>query len=135
MKSPVVARQTVYSDVDISLTPHPNTKDVLKKVDLQAIKQSVRNILLTNKGEKPFDPYFGGGLRSFLFENFNSISVKMLEINIINVLQNYEPRVEVTDVIITDNVERNALSVSVTYRVKSPEGETDTIDILVERLR
>lgn len=135
MKSPIVARQFVYSDIDLTAKPHPNTNDVLKKIDLQAIKQSVRNILLTNKGEKPFDPNFGGGLRSFLFENFNSVSVTLLETNIRIALENYEPRVRVTEVDISDLVDKNAIRVSVSYTVKSPEGETDIAEVIVERLR
>ena len=129
------ARKAVYSDIDLLLAPHPNTGDVTKKLDANAVKQSVKNILMTNKGEKFFDPNFGGGLRSMLFENFSTVTASLLRTQIRYALENYEPRITVDSIDVTDDIEGNALRVSVGYTIKSPEGETDVVDILVERLR
>lgn len=135
MQSPIRAREAVYSDIDLSFDAHPNTGDVAKKIDIQAVKQSVRNILLTNKGEKPFDPNFGGGLRSFLFENFNVISVAALKTKIRIAIENYEPRVNITSIEVFDQPDNNAIRVIVDFTIKSPEGTSDSVELVVERLR
>ena len=63
----ISSRTKDYSDVDLSFVPKPNG-DIFKKTDAAAVKQSVKNIILTNHFEKPFLPFFGGNVRSLLFE-------------------------------------------------------------------
>ena len=71
--SNIRARTKPYSDFDFAFQKHPITGDVPIKRDVEAVKQSVRNILLTRRGEKFFDPDFGGSLTEFLFENFDPV--------------------------------------------------------------
>ena len=110
--SAIRARQNVYSDLDFRFIANPNTQDLALKYDVESVKQSVINILLTNAGERPFNPKFGGGLNGYLFDNFDGITAAAMENTIVNTLRNWEPRVRVDKVDITDLSHRNALRVS-----------------------
>lgn len=131
----IQSRQNVYSDLDFRLRINPNTGDIIVKRDAEAVKQSVINILLTNRGERPFKPDFGGDLRSYLFENFDAVTRTAIQSRIVNSLRNYEPRVEVLRVDVEDLSYRNALKITVEIRIKSPEELTTTVEFTVERLR
>ena len=133
--SGIRARTKPYSDFDFAFKKHPVTKDVPIKRDVEAIKQSVRNILLTRRGEKFFDPDFGGSLTEFLFENFDPIVKAEMEVRITNTLKNYEPRVKVLNVEVEDLSHRNALSLTLEVQIKSPENVTTKIEFIIERLR
>ena len=99
-----------FKDVDLNFSPRPGTMfddgvrrgDIYKKEQLRAIDQSITNILLTNKFEKPFDPDFGSDLRRLLFELNTTVSEHDVSQTVIRALSNYEPRVEVIDVKIFD---------------------------------
>ena len=67
-KAKVVTSPDVYSDLNLLFTAHPITKDVTRLLDADAVKRSVKNIVLTNYYERPFKPAFGGGIRNLLFE-------------------------------------------------------------------
>ena len=133
--SPIRSRERVYSDLDLGFTINPNTGDVARKFDTNAIKQAVRMIIQTRKGEKPFEPNFGCNLHNMLFENFDSVVRLAMISTIENALENYEPRIELINVDVRDYSDRNAVKIDVEYRIKSPEGETDSVAITVERLR
>ena len=133
--SNIRARTKPYSDFDFPFKKHPVTKDVPVKRDVEAVKQSVRNILLTRRGEKFFDPDFGGSLTEFLFELFDPIVEAEMEERIINTLRNYEPRVKVLSVDVTDLSHRNALNLKLEVQILSPENITTDIEFIIERLR
>ena len=133
--SAIRARQNVYSDLDFRFIANPNTQDLALKYDIESVKQSVINILLTNAGERPFNPKFGGGLNGYLFDNFDGITAAAMENTIVNTLRNWEPRVRVDKVDITDLSHRNALRVSLEITILSPEERTDIVEFVVERLR
>tara|TARA_B110000503_G_scaffold23075_2_gene35916 strand:- start:7579 stop:7992 length:414 start_codon:yes stop_codon:yes gene_type:complete len=133
--SAIRARQNVYSDLDFRFIANPNTRDLALKYDVESVKQSVINILLTSAGERPFNPKFGGGLNGYLFDNFDGITAAAMENTIVNTLRNWEPRVRVDKVDITDLSHRNALRVSLEITILSPEERTDIVEFVVERLR
>ena len=99
-----------YRDVDLSFASKRGTVfedgvrrgDVFKKVDIRSIEQSVENILLTNKGEKPFQPRFGSDLRRLLFELNTMVTEPDVRRTVERALEFYEPRIEVLDVEIAD---------------------------------
>lgn len=134
-KNTIRARQNVYSDLDFRFTINPNTGDIALKHDAEAVKQSVQNILLTGRGERPFNPTFGGNLRAYLFENFDAVTEAAIKNVIINSLRNHEPRVKVDNVIVSNLDYRNALRVSIDITILSPEQTTDIVEFVVERLR
>jgi len=133
--SNIRARTKPYFDFDFPFKKHPVTKDVPIKRDVEAVKQSVRNILLTRRGEKFFDPDFGGSLTEFLFENFDPIVEAEMNQRIVNTLRNYEPRVKVLNIEIEDLSERNALHLRLEVQILSPENLTTDIEFIIERLR
>ena len=133
--SNIRARTKPYSDFDFPFKKHPVTKDVPIKRDVEAVKQSVRSILLTRRGEKFFDPDFGGSLTEFLFENFDPIVEAEMNQRIVNTLRNYEPRVKVLNIEIEDLSERNALHLRLEVQILSPENLTTDIEFIIERLR
>jgi len=134
-KNTIRARQSVYSDLDFRFTINPNTGDIALKRDAEAVKQSVQNILLTGRGERPFNPTFGGNLRAYLFENFDAVTEAAIKNVIINSLRNHEPRVKVDNVIVSNLDYRNALRISIDITILSPEQTTDIVEFVVERLR
>lgn len=134
-QSVIRARQAVYSDLDFRFILNPNTGDFAMKKDAEAVKQSIMNILLTSRGERPFQPEFGGNLKAYLFENFDAVTQAAMENVIVNSLRNYEPRVRVDNVVIDDLSYRNALNISIDFTILSPEERQDVVQFVVERLR
>lgn len=135
IKESIRSRQNAYTDLDFRFIINPNTGDFALKKDVAAVKQSVMNILLTGRGERPFQPEFGGNLRAYLFENFDNVTAAAMRNAIINSLRNYEPRVRVNNVTIGDMSYRNALNVTIEFTILSPEEATSVVEFVVERLR
>jgi phage baseplate assembly protein W len=114
---------------------NPITGDVGVKKDIEAIKQSVLNILSTNRGERPFMPDFGGNIRAYLFENVDPVTVSLIEEEIRSTLTNYEPRVRVLAVDVEDLSDRNAINIRLEIEILSPTNTVTTVEFVVERLR
>jgi len=129
------ASDRVYSDFDLTFRANPVTGDVSIKKDVEAVKQSVLNILLTNRGEKPFEPAFGSGIRAYLFENFDDVTAALIEEDIIFSLSNYEPRITIDNISVTGTADLNAVDITLEFTIKSPSAETATLQFTVERLR
>lgn len=129
------ARSNQYADIDLLFSKHPTTKDVGIKYDVNAVKQSIRNILLSQAGEKPFLPDFGANLYDFLFDQFDDVAFAEIQLRIENTLLNYEPRVKILDLRIEDLSYRNALLIELEIEIASPEQTTTVVDFVVERLR
>ena len=87
-----------YKDIDLTFQ-NRTTGDIFKKNDAAAVKQSVKNLLLTNKYEKPFEPYYGGNLNNFLFELTTEFDETQIEENVRSAILNYEPRANVMQVV------------------------------------
>lgn len=126
-------RKKVYKDIDIRLAIRP-TGDVYKKTDAEAVKQAVKNLVMTNRFEKPFLPNFGGNVRSMLFELADDETEDDIEQQIIATISRYEPRAEVLSVDAIVQEELNSLSVKITFRVISTN-EVITIEQFIQRLR
>jgi len=127
------ATKESYTDIDIMFTAHPVSKDVTTKKDADAVKRSVRNILLTNNYERPFKPNFGANLRGQLFE-LQGIGAKRRIIgDIKEALYALEPRVRNVQVAIGEN-NRNNVDVMVKYDIINGLGR-DSVDFTVNRVR
>ena len=130
----ITTRNRKYSDLDLTFAAR-TTGDVFKKTDAAAVKQSVKTILQTNFGERPFQPNFGADLRSRLFENFtDEENVFLIEDAITDALALYEPRAELVSVNLTDNSARNYLGVRVEFRIVNTE-ELVVLDAAISRIR
>ena len=126
--------KVIFSDIPISFTAHPITGNVKKSINRDAVKNSVRNIILTNHGERFFKPKFGGNVTSKLFENASKFTEFNTARSIRIALANYEPRAEVIKVKVTANPDTNNLTVSLKFRVTN-DPEPITLDVLLERIR
>ena len=132
--SVIGARSVDYSDIDLTFTAKP-AGDIFKKTAIAAVKQSVKNLLLTNRHEKPFDASFGGNLNDFLFELETSDDAELIADNIIEAIDLHEPRASVLSVDVNLNLlDNNLIKVSVIFEVLSV-GETVTLDLNLTRLR
>ena len=132
-KTILTSRAKSSKDIDLSFAKK-GSGDVFKKEDAAAVKQAVKNLLLTNFSEKPFLPRFGGNLNSLLFALNTDIDDEDLEEQIINAIEIYEPRARVTNVNSNLNDDDHQIQVTVTFRVINTN-ETVTTNIDLTRLR
>lgn len=107
--------QTKFTDIDFGFNINPATNDVAKKTDDEAIKQSLVNLVLTKKYERPFQSDLFSQMYDLLFEHFTYATKSAIERVIFNVVNNYEPRVNLTSVVVNDNPEHNSLDVTLYY--------------------
>ena len=128
----------IYKDISLFFTRNPVTGDVSQVTDVQDIKRSVRNLVLTNRFDKPFHPEIASHVRDLLFEPFTPITATLVRNRIETVLENYEPRVSVTSVDIVDpefqHMDNNSLNVSINFTLKN-DPNIQSVDILLERIR
>ena len=127
----------IYRDLSLFFTPNPVTGDVTMVTDVQDIKRSVRNLVMINRFEKPFHPEVASHVRDLLFERFTPITFNLLRNRIETVLENYEPRVSVTDIEIDDSgqaMDNNNLNVRIFFTLKN-DPQIQSVDILLERVR
>ena len=130
-----MARTTrIFSDIDLNFTAHPVTKDITRRNDENAIKQSVRNLLLTRNFERPFHSEIGSPIRALMFEPIGPMFVVMLQRAIIDVINNFEPRVEILDVSVNDSIDANAVYVTLEFKIVNTERPI-TLDLALERTR
>ena len=127
----------IYRDLSLFFTPNPVSGDVTMVTDVQDIKRSVRNLVMTNRFEKPFHPEVASHVRDLLFERFTPITFNLLRNRIETVLENYEPRVSVTDIEIDDSgqaMDNNNLNVRIFFTLRN-DPQIQSVDILLERVR
>ena len=122
-----------YSDLDLSLTKHPAYHDITPLQDIEAVKNSVRNLLLTNEGDRPFQPEVGSNLSALLFENLNPFTMESIRMNIKDMLNSFEPRINDIGVQI-DNNDFNSIRVTVTFNITGIS-QNESLDFYLERLR
>jgi phage baseplate assembly protein W len=126
--------QKIYSDIDYTFTKKPVTADVALSYDKQAVIRSIRNILLTNRYEKKFNPNFGANINALLFENISTITSAALEGEISTAIKNYEPRAILQSVVVNVVSDKNAYSATLTFYIENDTQPT-TITLLLERTR
>jgi phage baseplate assembly protein W len=122
-----VQRERKYSDLDLAFDARTTTDgDLYKKTDAAAVKQAVKNLLLTNRFEKPYRPDYGANLSSLLFELANEdVGEEIIEA-VKGAIQRYEPRAKILDIKVTANLNSNAIAVTIQFRVIN----TNAVDVL-----
>lgn len=133
-KASTTAKTYVNADLDLSFIPNPVTGDINPLRDIEAIKRSVKNLILTNFQERPFQPEIGSGVRGLLFELADPITIHDIETAISRTINNFEPRVNLLEVNVNDEVDNNSYSVSITFQVIATE-QVGNATIILERLR
>ena len=131
--SPRNVRQ--YSDLDLFFSAKGVSKDISKVTDIQAVKRSVRNLVLTNHYEKPFHPEIGSGVRDILFEPMTPITANILARKIEDVIVNFEPRAKLIGVRAQPNLDRNEYEVTIEFYVINTPTELVDLTVMLERLR
>ena len=125
----------IYKDLNLNFTRHPVTGDITKVTDIDAVKRSVRNLVLTNHYERPFRPEIGSNIRATLFEPMTPFTANLLTRQIKDVIENFEPRVELVTIKADPNLDRNAYDVAITFNVVNAETDLIELDLLLERIR
>jgi len=126
-------RTKLYSDIDLTFAVRPSG-ELFKKTDAAAVKQSVKNLLLTNYFEKPFQPLFGGNLRELLFDLADEDAEEDVEERVKNAIGVFEPRAQLLNVIAVSTPDRNSIKVTVEFRIINTQ-ETVTVTTVLARLR
>jgi phage baseplate assembly protein W len=129
----ISSRAVYYLDIDLTFAKRPSG-DIYKKKDAAAVKQSIKNLLLTDFYEKPFQPFFGGNLRAMLFELADEDTEDEVEENIRNAINKYEPRAEILTISVNVLPDQNDMRVSVYFKIISTQ-ETVTFTTNLSRLR
>jgi len=127
-----IARE--YSDLDLNFTIHPVKKDINRHVGDMAVINSIKNLVLTNHYERPFQPDIGSNIRRLLFENMDTITASSIEREIEQTILNYEPRARVSRINAISDFEKNGFKVEMEFFVIN---RTDpiTINFFLERTR
>ena len=125
----------LYRDIALSFERNAATKDVIIKKDVDAVKQSVRNLILTNHYERPFHPEIGSGITNLLFEPLDPITANSLTRVIGEVITNFEPRAQVVSVDARPDEEKNSYEVTISFRVINVPGELVSLTTMLERSR
>ena len=124
----------IFSDFNTSLTAHPINKDLALKSDVEAVKQSIKNLVLTDKMERPFQPTIGCDVRKALFENFTPQTVMMVKSYIAETIEQYEPRCNLINIETSPDDDNNALNVRVLFSIINSE-RIDQLNLVLERVR
>lgn len=124
----------IYSDIDFTFTRKPVVNDVALSYDDKAVIRSVRNLLSTKKFEKPFNPSLGSNMDALLFENFSASTASIIESEIRNVINNYEPRAKLKDVVVSLLNDQNSYSATITFFIENATLPT-TVTLILERTR
>jgi|TARA_B110000014_G_C19795159_1_gene413115 phage baseplate assembly protein W len=124
-----------YSDLDLFFTKKIVGSDVNKITDIQAVKRSIRNLVLLNHYEKPFHPEIAGGVRSMLFEPMTPVIAQIIARKVEDVIENYEPRARLVGITATPNIDRNEYELTIHFYVVNAPTELVEFDVLLERLR
>ena len=123
-----------FKDLDLDFLQHPATKDVRKKVGESALKQSIRNLIMTNPRERLFQPEIGRSVYSMLFEPLLPITALEIQESIKDVINSYEPRVSLESVRVTENSRSDGYDVYISFSIINSE-QTVAIDFFLERMR
>ena len=123
-----------YRDLDLFFSKKSN-KDVNKVTDIEAVKRSVRNLVLLNSYEKPFHPEIAGDVRALLFELMTPLTSAVIARKVPDVIENFEPRARLTGVQAIPDFDRNAYEVTVYFYVVNAPTELVEVTQLLERLR
>lgn len=134
MADQYVNREPDYKDLDLDFFKNPTTKDVMKKVGAEAIKRSIRNLVMTNFYERPFRPQIGSDIRSLLFENYEPLASIYLRDVIIDLINSFETRVRLKEVTVDEDYDNNGFNVSIEYVILNRQIQV-TSTLFLERIR
>ena len=124
-----------HRDLDLFFSRKQGSGDVNRITDIEAVKRSVRNLVLTNFYEKPFHPEIGSGVRDMLFENMSPLTAVVLAKKVEDVIENFEPRARLIGVRALPNLDRNEYEVTIEFFVVNTPTELVDMTVFLEVLR
>ena len=124
----------IFKDLNLDFQQNSATKDIQKITDVEAVKRSVRNLISTNHYEKPFHPEIGSNLRGMLFELMSPQMNHVISKQIENLIKNYEPRCNLTQVHTQPMFDRNGYSIQISFMVNNYPDPV-VVESFLERLR
>ena len=129
----------LYKDISLYFTKNPVTGDVTEVTDVQDIKRSVRNLVLTNRFDRPFHPEIASRVRESLFEMFTPVTINVIRNAIVEILTIYEPRVFVTAVEVADPeysyMDQNTLPIKIYFTINNAPETLEEVNVVLERIR
>ena len=123
-----------FSDIDMAFLPNPVSKDISRKYDENAIKQSIKNIIMTKNFERPFHSDIGSQISSLLFEPITPLLRASIKKTIINTITTYEPRVNLLDVSVLLSPDNNGVYVTIVFSIVNTSTPI-SVDLFLERTR
>ena len=123
-----------FSDLDLNFTIHPVKKDINKNLGALAVINSIKNLILTNNYERPFQPEIGSNVRRLLFENLDTLTASTIETEINRMIENYEPRVSIIKTIVQADFDKNGFKVYMEFYIVNLSAPV-TINFFLERIR
>ena len=129
-----IKSQRTFKDLDLKFTKHPIKKDVNTHVNEYAIINSIKNLVLTNHYERPFQPEIGSNVRRLLFENVDTVIAARIEREISEVIGNFEPRAQVSKVEAIPSPDENKYQIYLEFFIINNTAPI-TINFFLERIR
>ena len=128
-------KEVVFSDVNVTFTPHPVTGKLPVLKNAEAVKRAVRNLILTNFGERQYEPLYGGNVRALLFENTDDpLLESLVQTRIEAAIENFEPRAKVDRVVVDVKPDSNALVIKIRFTIVNQRFPVD-LEVAIERVR
>jgi phage baseplate assembly protein W len=123
-----------FKDLDLNFNIHPVRKDISKSIGPMAVVNSIKNLILTNYYERPFQPDIGSNVRRLLFENLDNITASTIKDEIERTIVNYEPRATVKTINVTADYDNNGFKVYMEFFIVNQTAPI-IINFLLERIR
>ena len=124
-----------FKDISLTLKRNPLTRDLITLQNEYAISRAVQNLVLTIQGEKFFDPDFGSDISAALFENIDPTSAEFIRTQITASINNFEPRVNLLDVVTAPYYDQNAFNVSIKYEIIGIDVPAQQLDFVLQPTR
>jgi phage baseplate assembly protein W len=134
IRSSIVGRDSEYRDLSLKFRAHPEHGDIKVLREIEAIKNSINNIIKTRRGEKPFNPKFGCDLQSYLFEPIDGITKASIRDEINYSIVVHEPRVSVQEITVEGFPDRNAYEITIKVLLINQQRDIE-FSLILERLR
>lgn len=132
--TPITKVREVYSDLTKDLFRNPVNSDITRKTNEEAVKEAIKNLILTDRGERLMQPNIGGDVRRMLFENWMPGTIRVVEEKIRNVIETYEPRADLLDISVIGLPDSNSAQINITFAINMVENPI-SFSVVVERIR
>jgi len=132
---PVQRVSKPFKDISATFQVNPVNNDLIGLTNANAIARSIRNLVLTGPGERPFAPALGSQVNQLLFDVIDPLTAKSIDFEIRNTIENYEPRVELIDVIVKPNADNNAFDVKIQYEIIGINAQAQELTFALEPTR